>query len=286
MKLSESRILGTTQVYGIIGDPISHTLSPPLHNSAFAALKMDAVYLPFHVDSERVGEALQGLLALNVRGINVTVPHKSAVLPWVAEVTETAGRIGAVNTLRNEGGRWIGENTDAAGFLKSLEPLQLKLAGSSVGMLGAGGAARGIAVALLEAGVDRLFICNRNSERAQELVRELQPLFAERELRALPLVELERQPLLLLVNTTTVGSDSQSQPVDLKRFHQLEAVNDIIYRPTQTPLLHQAELLGLPSVNGGGMLLHQGTAAFRFWTGQAAPEEAMRQTLIHHLGAL
>ena len=148
-------ILGTTQIYGVIGDPISHSLSPSLQNSAFAALEMDAVYVSFRASSPSLGDALRGLLALNVQGINVTVPHKSGVFQYLDEVTDTARKIGAVNTLRNDSGHWIGENTDAIGFIRSLKPLGLNLSGSSVGVLGAGGAARGVAVGLLEAGVSQ-----------------------------------------------------------------------------------------------------------------------------------
>ena len=286
MRVSESMILGTTQIYGVIGDPISHSLSPSLQNSAFAALEMDAVYVSFRVSSSSLGDALRGLLALNVQGINVTVPHKSDVFQYLDEVTDTAQKIGAVNTLRNDSGHWIGENTDAIGFIRSLKPLGLNLSGSSVGMLGAGGAARGVAVGLLEAGVSQLHICNRNHARAVALVELLQASFCRQSVNAVTLEELEKEELSLLVNTTTVGSDGYSSPAKLNRFDNLSAVADIIYRPSRTPLLLEAEKLCLPNLNGGGMLLHQGTAAFSFWTGRAAPEIIMRKALDEHLSKI
>ena len=286
MRVSESMILGTTQIYGVIGDPISHSLSPSLQNSAFAALEMDAVYVSFRVSSSSLGDALRGLLALNVQGINVTVPHKSEVFQYLDEVTDTARKIGAVNTLRNDSGHWIGENTDAIGFIRSLKPLGLNLSGSSVGMLGAGGAARGVAVGLLEAGVSQLHICNRNHARAVALVELLQASFCRQSVNAVTLEELEKEELSLLVNTTTVGSDGYSSPAKLNRFDNLSAVADIIYRPSRTPLLLEAEKLCLPNLNGGGMLLHQGTAAFSFWTGRAAPEIIMRKALDEHLSKI
>ena len=279
-------IQGTTQIYGVIGDPISHSLSPSLHNPAFAALGIDAVYVTFRVSPSSLEDALRGLLALNVQGINVTVPHKSEVFEYVDEVTDTARRIGAVNTLRNDSGHWIGENTDATGFIRSLEPLGLSLPGSSVGMLGAGGAAKGVAVGLLEAGVSRLFISNRSYDRATVLADLLKASFGQQSVSAVSLEELEKKELNLLVNTTTVGSDGHSSPAKLNRFDKLGAVTDIIYRPSRTPLLLEAEKLGLPNLNGGGMLLYQGISAFSFWTRRTAPEIIMRKALDEYLSKL
>ena len=279
-------VQGTTQIYGVIGDPISHSLSPSLHNPAFAALGIDAVYVTFRVSPSSLEDALRGLLALNVQGINVTVPHKSEVFQYVDEVTDTARRIGAVNTLRNDSGHWIGENTDATGFIRSLEPLGLSLPGSSVGMLGAGGAAKGVAVGLLEAGVSRLFISNRSYDRATVLAELLKASFGQQSVSAVSLEELEKKELNLLVNTTTVGSDGHSSPAKLNRFDKLGAVTDIIYRPSRTPLLLEAEKLGLPNLNGGGMLLYQGISAFSFWTRRTAPEIIMRKALDEYLSKL
>ena len=279
-------VQGTTQIYGVIGDPISHSLSPSLHNPAFAALGIDAVYVTFRVSPSSLEDALRGLLALNVQGINVTVPHKSEVFQYVDEVTDTARKIGAVNTLRNDSGHWIGENTDATGFIRSLEPLGLSLPGSSVGMLGAGGAAKGVAVGLLEAGVSRLFITNRSYDRATVLAELLKASFGQQSVSAVSLEELEKKELNLLVNTTTVGSEGHSSPAKLNRFDKLGAVTDIIYRPSRTPLLLEAEKLGLPNLNGGGMLLYQGISAFSFWTRRTAPEIIMRKALDEYLSKL
>ncbi|MAH64401.1 MAG: shikimate dehydrogenase [SAR324 cluster bacterium] len=279
-------VQGTTQIYGVIGDPISHSLSPSLHNPAFAALGIDAVYVTFRVSPSSLEDALRGLLALNVQGINVTVPHKSEVFQYVDEVTDTARRIGAINTLRNDSGHWIGENTDATGFIRSLEPLGLSLPGSSVGMLGAGGAAKGVAVGLLEAGVSRLFITNRSYDRATVLAELLKASFGQQSVSAVSLEELEKKELNLLVNTTTVGSEGHSSPAKLNRFDKLGAVTDIIYRPSRTPLLLEAEKLGLPNLNGGGMLLYQGISAFSFWTRRTAPEIIMRKALDEYLSKL
>jgi shikimate dehydrogenase len=153
-------------------------------------------------------------------------------------------------------------------------------------MLGAGGAARGVAVGLLEAGVSQLFICNRNHDRAVALVELLKSSFCQQSVSAVTLEELEKEELNLLVNTTTVGSDGCSSPAKLNRFDNLGAVADIIYRPSRTPLLLEAEKLGLSNLNGGGMLLYQGTSAFSFWTGRPAPEIIMRKALDEHLSKI
>ena len=148
------------------------------------------------------------------------------------------------------------------------------------------GLPRGVAVGLLNAGVSRLFICNRNHERAIVLAELLQASFGQQIIRAVSFEQIEKEELNLLVNTTTVGSDGYSSPANLYRFDKLEAVADIIYRPPRTPLLLEAVKLGLPNLNGGGMLLYQGTAAFSFWTGRPAPEIIMRKALDEHLSKI
>ncbi|MEE2718143.1 MAG: shikimate dehydrogenase [SAR324 cluster bacterium] len=272
-------ISGKTQLYGVIGHPVAHTLSPQLHNTGFNALGLEAVYLPFPIAPEQLEVGIRGMVALGVCGFNVTVPHKSALLALLDEVSPLAQRIGAVNTVRIDDGRLIGTNTDAPGFLRSLAPLGMELHGLRVGLLGAGGSARALLAGLSDSGASRICVCNRTSERAEELIAALQPFAPETEMLAVSLLELESQPLDLLVNTTTVGMDGVSAPADLERFREVRNVVDIIYRPPQTPLLAQAERLGLPNLNGLGMLLHQGTEAFSFWTGQPAPEAKMQAAL-------
>ena len=273
------RISGKTKLYGVIGHPVTHTLSPQLHNTGFNALGLEAAYLPFPVHPEQLQPAVRGLVALGVCGFNLTVPHKSAILPLLDEVSLIAQRIGAVNTVRSDDGKLIGTNTDALGFLRSLAPLDLELRGLRVGVLGAGGSARALLAGLSESGAARIFVCNRTPERAEALVSSLQQFVQETEMVAVSLSELESQPLALLVNTTTVGMDGVSVPADLERFREIRNVVDIIYRPSQTPLLAQAQRLSIPNLNGLGMLLHQGMEAFSFWTGKLAPEAEMRTAL-------
>jgi shikimate dehydrogenase len=274
---------GSTQVYGVIGNPVSHSLSPVMHNAGFASLNLDAVYVPFPVERAHLAEAIRGIRGLNLCGINVTVPFKSDVLPLLDTVTPTAQRIGAVNTIRNDHGHLVGANTDAHGFIRSLDSLHPNLRGACVGLLGAGGSARAIAVGLAEAGVKQVLLWNRTSERAANLLDDMREFFFQTDFQVVSMEELQQQTLDLLVNTTTVGSDGHSLPVDLHLFQDVHAVVDIIYQPSETPLLRQARARKLPHLNGADMLLYQGAEAFAFWTSQPAPVEVMRKALYSKL---
>ncbi len=224
---------------------------------------------------------MAGLVSVNVRGFNLTVPHKSAILPLLSEVAPEARFVGAVNTVRQEGGRLSATNTDGSGFLRSLRhDLDFDPAGREVLLLGAGGAGRGIAFALLEAGVGRLAIANRSAGRAVALAAECRSVHPGREVREVPWGELAGQSPHLLVNATTVGMGEGESPVELSTLSVRGAVLDIVYHPPRTALLEQAGRLGLPAANGLGMLLHQGVAALRFWTGAEPPVEAMRAALL------
>ena len=278
-------INGETELYGIIGHPVRHTLSPVIQNAALRALGLNAVYLPLPVAPEHVREALLGLAAVGAKGLNVTVPHKQAVIPCLLELTPEAAAIGAVNCLRLGEGGYEGTNTDGTGFMLSLqEDLAWYPQGKRVLLLGAGGAARAIGWHLLKEGVSRLTIANRTFERAQELARDL---------RADPGGEVDAVPLdavgglgpHLLVNATSVGMGDGHAPVRLRTVEVTEGVIDIVYRPFSTPLLEQARELGLPRANGLGMLLYQGAAAFRYFAGLEAPVAAMREALHQALEA-
>ncbi|HUJ77253.1 MAG TPA: shikimate dehydrogenase, partial [bacterium] len=216
-----------------------------------------------------------------VRGFNLTVPHKVAILPLLHEQDAAARAVGAVNTVRCSDGRLMGTNTDGAGFHLSLrQDLNWSPAGKAVLLLGAGGAARSVAQALLQDGAALLTIANRTLAHAQELAELLATRFPRQRVRAVALDALGAERPHLLVNATTVGMGDGLCPVNLPRLGVQEAVLDIVYHPAETPLLAQARALRLPCANGVGMLLYQGTAAFEFWTGRAAPEEAMRQALL------
>ena len=273
-------ISGATQIYGLIGDPVEHSFSPPMMNAAFSYMNLDAFYLAFQVETKKVSEAIAGIRALNFAGVNVTVPHKSSVIPYLDEVSPLAKKIGAVNTISNVKGHLKGTNTDFSGFIRSLKTLNFSPKKKTIALLGSGGSARALVAGLADAGALRVMLHNRTAERAEKLVTEFSQYFPLTQLEAVSLQTIHETPLDLLVNTTTVGMFSSDLPVDLKKCRKINLLADIIYRPSQTSLLKQAEELGINAVNGIDMLLYQGCDAFTFWTGKQAPEEVMRSQLL------
>ncbi len=281
-------ITGATQICGIIGDPIEHTMSPVMHNAAFRQLGMDWAYLPFRVGQETVGRAIEGVKALNIRGLNVTIPHKTAVIPYLDGLDPAAERMGAVNTIVNDNGKLTGYNTDAAGFLKALRENNIEPRGASIVVLGAGGASRGISFLLAENGAD-LTILNRRPERAEDLAGQISTA-TRTGVKALALDEANLSLALekadVLVNTTKVGMipDVDRTPVPAGRLRSGLAVFDIVYNPLKTRLLADAGAAGALTIGGFEMLVWQGALAFTLWTGQAAPVDLMRKTAREALG--
>lgn len=278
------RIDGRTQLVGVIGWPVEHSLSPAMHNAAFAALGLNWCYVPLAVAPGQVEVALCGLAALGFRGVNVTVPHKQSVLAVLDSIAPDAAAIGAVNTIliaRDENGvaSLHGYNTDAQGFIGALRRGGCEPQGKRVVVVGAGGAARAVVHGLLEAGASRVTVLNRTLERACKLVSELgdsrleaQELTPELLLRAADAAEL-------LVNTTTVGMWPNVQesiwPAGVAVPPHL-TVFDLVYNPLETLLLRQARESGARAIDGLGMLVEQGALAFEIWTGRSAPVEVMR----------
>ena len=179
-------ISGTTQIYGLIGDPVEHSFSPPMMNAVFSYMNLDACYLAFQVETKKVSEAIAGIRALNFAGVNVTVPHKSAVIPYLDEVSPLAKKIGAVNTIRNDKGHLKGTNTDFSGFIRSLKTLNFSPKKKTIALLGSGGSARALVAGLADAGALRVMLHNRTAERAEKLVTEFSRYF--------PLTQLEASP--------------------------------------------------------------------------------------------
>ncbi|MEO2066019.1 MAG: shikimate dehydrogenase [Desulfurobacteriaceae bacterium] len=279
------KITGRTAVYGIIGYPVKHSLSPLMQTSAFQELGLDAVYVPFEVPPENLEDAVKGLRALSVRGFNVTVPHKEKVAQLVDYLTEDAEILGAVNTVKNEGGELTGYNTDAEGFLRSLIEEGVELEGKRALMFGAGGAARAVGYALLKGGVKFLNIVNRSFSKAKK-VAEI--LGKRGNVLVYPLKEGTVETLLkdtdIIVNTTSVGmKEGDPQLFDYSKIPSGITVVDIIYNPPQTPLLKAANEKGCKTINGLGMLVHQGAVAFEIWTGKKAPVEKMKKVLEEEL---
>jgi len=283
------KITGHTQVVGVIGDPITHTRSPAMHNAAFAALGLDWVYVPFHVRPANLADAIRGFRAAGVRGVNATIPHKEPLVSLVDALSAEAEFVGAVNTLVFErDGTIFGDNTDARGFLAALVEGGLPLPRNErVVVLGAGGAARAVVAALVSAGVKEIVVANRTRERAQRLTEEIRTRTGV-ESRAVPLDNETLAPILresaLLVNTTSAGmTGNESLTLRGDLLYPPLAVYDVIYSPPETPLLKAAAANGCRVLNGVGMLVHQGVIAFERWTGVAPPVEVMRSALMSSL---
>jgi shikimate dehydrogenase len=283
-------ISGGTTLVGLIGWPVEHSLSPAMHNAAFAAAGLDWVYVPLPVYPDHVGEAVRGLRAMGFAGANVTVPHKQAVLQHLDDIAEDALVIGAVNTIVVQDGALCGDNTDAAGFLASLDEAGFDPAGICAAVLGAGGSARAIVHALASAGVRQVSIYNRHLQRAYQLCRDMSKFHADARFEAYPLdaVATIGEDISLLVNTTSLGmwpdTETSPWPTELPIPGHL-TVYDLVYNPPETLLLTQASAVGAETVSGLGMLVHQGAAAFGMWTGQPAPIEVMRAACEERIGS-
>jgi shikimate dehydrogenase len=264
-------INGSTELYGIMGQPVSHSLSPAMHNGGFAALGLNKVYLPFAVTD--VAGAMIGLRALGIKGVSVTIPHKQAVIPHLDAIEPVAARIGAVNTLVIEAGRIKGYNTDWLGANRALAE-KMELAGQRVLILGAGGSARAIGFGLLEAGAD-IVIASRTPGTGQILARELGCQWV-------PIAEAGSLAAAALVNATSVGMSPHPEQTPLagEALARFRVVMDIVYAPLETRLLREARAAGCLIVDGLAMLLYQGGAQFELWTGSPAPLPAMRKALL------
>ena len=282
-------ISGRTKICGLIGDPVEHSMSPAMHNAAFKNRGLDYVYLPFRVAKTRLGEAILGIKALNIRGLNVTIPHKVSVIPLLDELDPLAEKIGAVNTIINNDGVLKGYNTDAHGFLRAMLEQDIEPDGKSIVMLGAGGASRAISFILAERGAN-LVILNRQLELdwAVKLGNSISRTFG-REVKALELNEQNLAPVLrkanILVNTTSVGMspNTNETPIPARLLESDLVVFDIVYNPVKTKLLTEAESAGAKAISGLEMLVRQGALAFEMWTGLTAPLEIMRKATIRAL---
>ncbi|BCR04658.1 shikimate dehydrogenase (NADP(+)) [Desulfuromonas versatilis] len=283
---------GTTRVLGIFGDPIAHSLSPAMQNAAFGKAGIDAVYVPFHVLPGGLADAVAGLRALNILGVNVTVPHKEAVLPLLDEIDPEARLIGAVNTIVNREGRLCGYNTDGLGFLRSLaEDLQFQPAGKRVLLLGAGGACRAAVVALARAGAAALSIANRTPERGEKLVREFSDHFNGTRFAACGLepAVLDRMAADadLVVNTAVVGLKGDSFAYfPWTALPPAACLYDMVYGPGGTALVSEGRRRGMRCADGLGMLAGQGEEAFRLWTGSLPPSGVMKNRLLAEMKPL
>lgn len=276
---------GSTGVFGIIGFPVKHTLSPHFQNAAFAYLGIDARYIPFETAPRELKAVLRGLRELGIRGINVTIPHKQAVLKLLDSLSPEAKGIGAVNTVVFKGGKAKGYNTDGEGFIRSLkEDLKFSPKGKQVFLFGCGGAAQAIAFVLAREGARSITFADRIEKRAKELSSKTGKDFPKCAVKQAPFIasRIDEEVLDsdLLVNASPVGMHKGDRCiVSPKALHSRLAVYDIVYNPPVTPLIKEAKKRGLKAANGLGMLLYQGALSFELFTGKQAPVEVMRGAL-------
>ncbi|MFJ3386573.1 shikimate dehydrogenase [Lysinibacillus sp. NPDC086135] len=270
--------------FAVMGDPIEHSKSPAMHNAWFEEMSIDATYIPVHVSSENLESAVAGLKTLGASGWNITIPHKTAIIPYLDELDELAKKMGAVNTVvRTKEGRLKGYNTDGVGFVRSLEEAVGKShKDKPVLLIGAGGAARGIAFAMQQQGYTNLTIANRTVANAQAIVDEMGVG------HAISLAEAEEllADFGILVQMTSAGLATGNflMPFSLERLAKGAIVADIVYNPLMTPFLKAAEEKGATVVTGLGMFVHQGAIAFEHWLGEYPNTNSMIAQLKAQLG--
>lgn len=271
---------GASEFVGILGWPLTYTLSPQIHNAAFRRAGLDWVYLAWAVPPEGLATAIAGLRVLGARGANVTMPHKETVIEHLDQISGDAAAVGAVNTIQALGGRLIGHNTDVDGFRMFVQAdAGFAVSGRSAVVLGAGGAARAVVRALASLGVGSVEVVGRDPERA-EAVAALAPKG-----RGVPWGEAASLAgkADILVNATPLGAEGQD-PVPDGRLGPDTVVVDLVYQPPATPLVDRARAAGAQAWGGVGMLVHQAVAAWRIWTGQEPPVEVMSAAAVHVLG--
>lgn len=281
-------ITGKTQLLGVIGHPIAHSLSPVMHNAALAELGLDFVYLPFPIAPENLSAALDGFAAIGLRGFSVTIPHKQAIMPLLTEISAVAQAVGAVNTVCRIEQGWYGTNTDVEGFLAPLR--QQNWSQATAVILGNGGAARAVVAGCAQLGCQQIHVVGRSPDKLQAFSASWQrsPLGVKLSVHGWnELTDLLPQAALL-VNTTPIGMhpNEQASPLNSAEMSHLSSgtiAYDLIYTPRPTLFLQQAEHQGAKPIDGLEMLVQQGAAALQLWLQQPAPIEVMRRSLLDYL---
>jgi shikimate dehydrogenase len=278
-------ITGASQVVFILGKPLHHSLSPLMQNAALQYLRLPWVYLPLEVSEGEVKAALGIMKRSNVRGANVTVPYKEKVLPFLDYVEPGAEWLGSVNTLYQKRGKLCGASTDGDGFLRSLGEKRRKLHGSQGLLLGAGGAAKAVAGALVKSGVKKIYLANRSSSRAAGLAKAIRKKRPQLEMVMVSFEEAEKcvNRCDWIVQATSLGLQKEdTSPLSLREAKPGTLAIELIYH-RETAFLKEAKKHSLLSLGGLGMLLHQGALSFEYWTGKKAPLEVMRKALLRYL---
>jgi shikimate dehydrogenase len=277
--MKQTEINAKTSLYCVLGDPVSHSLSPLMHNTAFDHIGTHAVYLAFGVKDNDLAAAIAGIRALGIRGASVTIPHKINVMKYLDEVDETAQKIGALNTIVNKNGHLYGYNSDCLGAMSALRE-KTPIKGEKVVMAGAGGAARAIGFGIIAEG-GNLTILNQIKDEGEKLANDLGVNYH-------PLSDYRNHSCDIFINTTPLGMtpDMESMAVTPDYLNKDMVVMDIVYNPLKTRLLKEAEALGCTIVDGLSMFVYQGVSQFESWTGEKAPVELMRQVVYKALSGV
>ncbi len=279
-------VKATTGIYGIFGHPVKHSLSPNMHNSAFNELGLDSVYVAFDIDPENIEQATNSIRVMGIKGINITIPHKQTIMPFLDEIAPDAKLTGAVNTVKNEDGKLSGFNTDVGGFLRAIrEDLDFNPEGKTLFLTGAGGAARAVLSAFCMNRGSVVYIADIISEKAVELANQFKSNF---ENITFETINIENKELVsekfkeadILVNASPAGMDGVgSLDIPLSSLNKNAVVYDLVYKPQNTKLLTDAKELGHKASGGLSMLLYQGAESFEIWTGENAPVDVMKKAL-------
>ena len=278
------KITGKTRIIGIIGWPVKHSLSPIMHNAAFEHLGLDFCYVPFAVKEDHIEKAIKGIPALNISGLNVTIPHKESVIPFLSETSEEVKMIGAVNTIKIMDNKLIGYNTDGPGFIASLKEAGISIKNHSLLILGAGGAAKAVVFQSAIEGAREIIIANRTIQKAISIKNQTEKYLPSVNLKTTGIGYDELKDIIgrvdIIVNATSIGLKSgDPSPIPNELINKRLFVCDLIYNPPETSLIKYAKASGCKFMNGTGMLLHQGVIAFKIFTGSEAPIEVMRKSL-------
>lgn len=273
------------KIFGVIGDPIAHSMSPVMQNDSFQRYDINAEYFAFHVKKESLQDAIKGFKAINLAGFNITVPHKTAIMPFLDDIDPLAKAIGAVNTVVNVDGRFIGYNTDGSGFLEGLKKEIPSFKNKNMLLIGAGGAARAIYFTMAHAGIQSIDIANRTLEKAEYLVQNC-PYPVDSTVLGIEDAEANLSKYDLIVQTTSIGMhpDVDRSPIRLDRLKKDAFVSDIIYTPLETKFLQLAKQNGAQTQNGLSMFVYQGALAFEKWTGILPDTEKMQSIVLKQLG--
>ena len=278
--MTDFMIDGSTKLYGIIGNPVKHSFSPKMHNPAFKEINLNAVYVPFLINENDLPSLLESFRITGVCGFNITVPFKEKIIPFLDDLSDEARLLGSVNTVKKTNKGWVGYSTDGSGFIRSIKESGFDFNDKKVLLIGAGGSAKAVAIALAKQNIKELIIFNRTSEKAIALEKLVKIVKPDLKTKVNPDVE---NFIDLMVNCTSVGMINNNCPVGDDFIKASHKIVDIVYNPAMTTLLNKAQQYNKDFQNGIGMLLYQGVESFEIWTGKKAPVELMKKCLLNTL---